>query len=224
MLPFSDFNEILLSSTIYIAVWTLLHSLVRGYGTFKHAPTVLFVHNCIQVIISLTLLSLAILSLIPSTGSEVLATVQADQALIPRYAYHMSKFYEYLDVFFFVADGGKVDLHFGFHHLTTPYLTYFRVLSGFWGWQVFAGLNALHHTLMYGFFAGAGWTHAILPWTRYIQLVVGVVWDLLIIRAKSAKGEAVAGNWVAVGLLSAYLALLTREIRMRRKIRDGKQN
>ncbi len=39
------------------------------------------------------------------------------------YAYHLSKFYEYIDVFNLVAGGVTIGPHMAFHHITTPVMT-----------------------------------------------------------------------------------------------------
>jgi hypothetical protein len=147
--------------------------------------------------------------------------LKSNEDFIPRYLYHISKFYEYLDIIFFVADGGDVDLHFGFHHLTTPYLTYFRVLNDHRGWEVFAALNAFHHAIMYSFFAGAKSVHVALPFTRNIQLVVGILWDIWLMIYRD-PGVNIMGRGIAIFLLTSYLILMTREIRMKRSAEKTK--
>lgn len=155
--------------------------------------------------------------------------------------YHLSKLYEYTDILLVLSNHGPnyrlfsqqpIDLHFGFHHLTTPYLTLFRMIrSSETGWEVFAALNCAHHVIMYAFFGGGvncvglrpEVLRRVLPWTGALQLVAGIameVWPLIENRGKiNAQGHKkdLEGHWVALGLLSCYLVLYTRDMRMRAK-------
>jgi hypothetical protein len=222
----TTFTEELAWTGVFAALWVAMRLRVLKSGPMRNAASILHLHTCAQVAVSLYLLTVTLLSLAPtarsSTGSygKVLQAIRKDDAFLPRYSYHLSKFYEYLDIILFVADGGKVDLHFGFHHLTTPYLTFFRILTGYEGWQLFAALNAAHHVLMYAFFAGLTATHPLLPYTRYIQLIVGLLWEGWIVWHKGS-GRSVQPNVVAILLLTCYLIFLAREIRLRRAKKDA---
>ncbi|SPO01664.1 uncharacterized protein DNG_04337 [Cephalotrichum gorgonifer] len=133
-----------------------------------------------------------------------------------RGLYHASKFYEYVDIFNVRASGGVIDLHFGFHHLTTPYLTFIRVVQHSEGWKPFAALNAFHHGLMYAYFGGVEFTRPVLPWTGALQLVVGILVEAWVVRERLASGQGPLWPNVASGcILSAYLVLSTRELRLR---------
>lgn len=227
MVPLLKLPEVIVSTVTYVSVWQTIQLRVKQHGTFKHASAVIHVYSYVQVVVSSILLTLTLLSLVsppqhaPSTTTftTILHAVHKDDSFLPRYCLHLSRIFEYLDMVFFVAAGNTPDLHFAFHHLTTPYLTYFRTLHDYEGWQVFAALNGFHHVLMHLFFAGVtGWTRPVLPWTRYIQLIMGIGWDVWIVRGKLGKGEGgVRGYGVEAVLLSCYFVLLTREIRMSRR-------
>jgi hypothetical protein len=104
---------------------------------------------------------------------------------LARYTFHLSKTYEYVDILLVLACGGSINLHFAIHHLTTPYLTLFRVLPEqpvSQGSQLFVGLNALHPILLYAYLgswtAGAS-VKRVLPWTQRVQLLGGVLWEVV---------------------------------------------
>jgi len=223
-LPLTSLVEVAASTVIFVPVWAFIHYRVKRSGPFNLGKPFLQFLNGSEVVLAIYLLASIILatpalSAPLSSRSAIFASIsdrlQADDGFISRYSYHLSKFYEYFDIFFFVADGGEVGLHFGFHHLTTPYLTYFRYLNGHYGWQLFAALNAFHHSLMYAFFAGVQSVHGYLPYTRYIQLVAGVAWDAWLTMYMD-DGDSRVSRAVSIFLLTCYLYLLTREIRMRR--------
>jgi hypothetical protein len=70
------------------------------------------------------------------------------------------------------------------------------------------------NVVVYGYFAGAEWTKPILRYTRNIQLIAGILWDLGIVSGLLGDGKARLGNWVSIGLLSCYFVLHRREIRL----------
>jgi hypothetical protein len=101
------------------------------------------------------------------------------------------------------------------------YLTYSRVMLYPAGWKLFAGLNTLHHAIMYAYFGGAAIFSDILPWTGMLQLVAGILGESYVIRDVWSGGrecgsvDSLWANWVALGLLSTYLVLFTRDLRAR---------
>ena len=233
MAPFSTLPEVILSTTIFVPLWVLLRRHVRAHGPIPHALAMLQIHNAIQVVVAVYLIATTILSTVdPSSFPEPLqpmvVVIQAHNSFLPRYSYHLSKAYEYVDVILFVSKGGHtgkadIDLHFGFHHLTTPYLTYFRFLHNYDGWRILLLLNAVHHTLMYAFFAGVSWTYGFLPFTGYLQLIVGMLYGLWIAKGKMERGQDVRADIFAAGLLVCYFVLHTREMVLRRMARAKKE-
>jgi hypothetical protein len=231
MAPLCTFREIAFSTILYSIVWASIRYSVKHRGPARHAKAVLHFHSWVQVFFSSVLLSLTILSLLPPPRvapvgiNTVQLRIREDAAFLPRYLHHLSRIFEYLDLLFFVAAGNTPDIHFAFHHLTTQYLTYFRLLHDCEMWQVFTALNGFHHVLMHLFFAGAQWTHPILPWTRYIQLIGGIGCDLWLLRKRRSSSEADGkgvGYIVSAVLLNCYLVLLTREIMSRRSASERK--
>ncbi|KIW08565.1 uncharacterized protein PV09_00530 [Verruconis gallopava] len=218
MAPLQTLTEVALSTLLFVLAWGGLRLWVANHGRIPGSDKVLHAHSWVQVAVSLALFTTTLLSAVQHDGlpTALAQTLHAQDAFLPRYAVHLSRVFEYLDMLFFVAAGHAPDLHFAFHHLTTPYLTWFRALRDFDGWRLFVGLNTFHHVLMHLFFAGVTSTRALLPWTRYVQLVAGVACDVWIAWGKARAGGRVAGYLVSAALLTSYFVLLTREIVMRR--------
>jgi hypothetical protein len=190
-------------SLIFILFWLSLHLYVSRNGPIRGASTITKCNSCVYSAASLVLL---VLILLPSDD------------MLARRLYHASKFYEYVDILNVRATGASIDLHFGFHHLTTPYLTFIRVVQNSRGWKPFAALNAFHHTLMYAFFGGVGWLQPLLPWTGYLQLVVGIGVESWLVGEKMRREGRDAGpNVIAGFILTAYLVLFTRGLVIRNR-------
>jgi hypothetical protein len=141
--------EVLTSTLIFTILWTLLQIHIQHHGPYPSARHLMRLHNYIQVLLSLMLLATNLACHIPTLAvlSPLQAPLQAESCRVPRMLYHASKFYEYCDILIFVAQGGGVGLHFGFHHLTTPWYTLARVVRDHQGWGVFAAWNGVHHAL-----------------------------------------------------------------------------
>jgi len=208
-------REVLSATALFICSWMLLKSIVRSQQPINMAGKLMKIHNRIQIMLSVVLLSLITLSLIPgSQALPVLATIQKQNACLPRLAYHYSKFYEYADILLMVAQAKEIGLHFGFHHLTTPWYTMLRVVRSYEGWWLFAWLNAFHHTFMHVYFSGGTWTRPILVYTSNAQLIAGILWDIWILKLKFAEGKSLLGNLIGELLLISYLVLHRRDVRM----------
>lgn len=191
----------LLQTILFVSAWRRLHCHVQTRGPIPGAARVTRINSQAYAVASLVLL---VLILSPSHNP------------LARRLYHASKFYEYVDIFNVRASGGAIDLHFGFHHLTTCYLTFFRVIYNSEGWKPFAAVNAFHHALMYAYFGGVQFPRPVLPWTGALQLVVGIMMEIWVTRRKVMTGEELVWPNVLSGcLLCTYLILSTREILMR---------
>lgn len=111
----------------------------------------------------------------------------------------------------------------------TMYLTYARVLLLPRGWKIFAGLNTMHHAIMYAYFGGAVIFSDILPWTGMLQLVAGILGELYVIRdvwnggMECGSVDSLWANWAALGLLSTYLVLFSGDLRARGE-KSGKKD
>jgi hypothetical protein len=164
-----------------------------------------------------------------------------DQKL--RLIYHVSKIYEYIDIFNVLAVGGEVNTHFGVHHFTvrlrlfppfssntvfpsinileTPYLTYSRVILHPIGWKLFALLNTFHHSIMYAYFGGMTIFSDLLPWTGSLQLVLGLLGEVFVLWGRCGGKEGVWASGVAMALLGTYGVLFAGDL-MRRGEKDEK--
>jgi hypothetical protein len=203
-----------LQSLVYLSVWGLTSLCVRYSGLSKTtAPSFMKYNNRLYSLASLTLFLLIL-----SSGFDPQYNTAA------RTLYHFSKFYEYLDIMGVTAAGGSVSLHFGFHHLTTPWLTFVRVLpdspESHEGWRWFAAANAAHHALMYAYFGGWAQTRRVrevLLWTGEVQLWIGMLADGWVVSKRLVtKGEGLGDVWrflVSTGLLGTYYILNRRERR-----------
>ncbi|KAK9345906.1 hypothetical protein V1522DRAFT_405707 [Lipomyces starkeyi] len=205
---------ILCPTVVFVTTAAFIRSRVLSHGPLPMSSTLIKFNNRFYGAVSLWFLFTILLSHMTASYSANslfwLLPTDADR----RYAYHLSKFYEYIDILLVLANGGQVALHFGFHHLTTPVLTYVRVLKHHQGWELFATLNALHHVLMYSYFGGISAFRPILKWTGTLQLVMGILAEIRMIWVKLADGEVVWPNMIASLLLVCYMMLFVREIKM----------
>ncbi len=199
-----------LQSLLYLTLWQTTTHLVQRHGpSTTIAPLFTKLNSRLYSLLSLLLFLLIILS--PSQHDSLARTL-----------FHLSKFYEYIDLLGVAAAGSTIDLHFGFHHLTTPWLTFVRVLSaeGCEGWRWFGAANTAHHGLMYAYFGGwqAPWVREVLLWTGQVQLGIGMVADGWVVGKKLGDGGGIGEVWrflVSGALLGVYWVLQRREMRLR---------
>jgi len=198
---FLSLPQILASTGLFTLSWLAIDRRVTRNGPIPGARTLSRISNGLYSPASLLLL---LLILDPSRDAQA------------RYLYHLSKFYEYSDVLLVRAAGGAIDLHFAIHHLTTPYLTFFRVVRESEGWRWVAALNAFHHGVMYAYFAGWAAARPVLPWTGFLQLVVGIGGEGKIALRKTREGDSAGANLVGLALLCTYFVLFLRDLVLRR--------
>lgn len=192
----------IVQSLVFVTLWTLLHQYITIHGPISQARKFTQVNSTIYSAVSLFLMLLIVAS--PAQG-------------LARHLYHISKFWEYIDILGVCAAGSSIDLHFGFHHLTTPWYTFFRVLQHHEGWWAFAAANTGHHVLMYAFFGGATGLRPVLDMTGFLQLLIGIATDLQLIRHKMVRSDGpLWPNILGATLLSTYLMLWMREMGMRK--------
>ncbi|PKS12305.1 hypothetical protein jhhlp_001605 [Lomentospora prolificans] len=196
----------LAQTAVFSAIWQALHSHVKQSGPIRGASTVTKINSIFYAFASLAMMILVIVR------PEIDAT--------SRYIYHYSKFYEYVDILNVRASGGAIDLHFGFHHLTTSYFTWIRTIHNYAGWKAFAIANTFHHTIMYGYFGGWQLPRPILPYTGALQLIIGMIADGMVVKEKLENGGPIWPNIISSSILLTYLILSTRELRMRARERE----
>lgn len=202
--------SVVMSTVIFVSVWIAVAQHTRQRGPNTAARLLIKANSYFYSFVSLLLF----LYIVQSKSTKEWSNSGAG------YLYHLSKFWEYIDIILVTATRGTIDLHFAFHHLTTPYLTYVRVIRYAEGgtWKGFAALNTLHHVLMYAFFGGWNFLRPALPFTGCLQLVAGILVEIWEIQRKFTKTEKNDGIWphlVTGGLLACYLILFIRDLRMR---------
>ncbi|KAL2843709.1 hypothetical protein BJY01DRAFT_248484 [Aspergillus pseudoustus] len=204
--PLTTIPELATFTLLSTTTWLAIRLYVHRNGPVSWARRGMKINNTLYAILSLSMF--------------ISITMGESQPFIPAahtpYIYHLSKFYEFTDILLVCAAGGPISLHFGFHHLTTPHLTFIRFLDGYEGWRVFSSANTFHHVLMYTYFAGALMLRPLLPWTGTVQLVVGIVVDLVIGARKCTEGEKDWQYFASAALLSVYFVLHLRDLRARR--------
>ncbi|KAI0102554.1 hypothetical protein GGR51DRAFT_286592 [Nemania sp. FL0031] len=203
------FILMILQTFCFITAWLSIDHHVTHHGPIPSARTLNKIHSRAYSVLSTLLLYL---------------TLSPNHDDIARTLYHISKFWEYINILTVRASGGLIDLHFGFHHLTTPYLTFFRVLRNSEGWRTFAALNTAHHALMYAYFGGAGVVRPVLDFTGCAQLVIGIAMEVRVLWSRNLYVDEVRvwPHVFAAGLLGMYLVLWAREMKIRRVEREAK--
>ncbi|KAL3486681.1 hypothetical protein BJX62DRAFT_241734 [Aspergillus germanicus] len=221
--------ELLTFTLLSITTWLSLQLYVRHYGLISLARSIIKFNSWIYTIVSFFMFLVIITVPDSPTGTGITTEEHTFfSSASKRYIYHLSKFYEFLDILLVCAAGSPINLHFAFHHLTTPYLTFVRFLPGTAknnndGWRAFAAANTFHHVLMYAYFGGASVLGSILPVTGTLQLLIGIAVDLAVGFRRYRAGDAGAGGvgacwpyFASAGLLGVYFVLHLRDLRARR--------
>jgi hypothetical protein len=201
MAPLTTMRELVTFTTLSTTAWLTLHLYVCYNGPIPSSRAIIKLNSWFYATVSFIMMVIVVISTTETQASAM------------RYAYHLSKFYEFLDILLVCASGGSINLHFGFHHLTTPYLTLIRFLNHYEGWRAFTALNTFHHVLMYTYFGGAAIVRPLLPWTGMSQLLVGLGVDIAVGMGKYTHGEELWPNIVSGCFLGIYLVLSLRDLR-----------
>jgi hypothetical protein len=203
--PLTSLQSVILTTGPFVFLWTTLRGYIQRNGALSIARTTTTLNSQLYAIFSLGLASLIL--------NDVFQfyPVDAVKSQDLAYIYHLSKFYEYVDIFNLVADGKVIGPHMAFHHLTTPFLTHFRVLNAS-DWQLFAFLNCFHHFWMYGYFGGVKVFRPILPVTGWVQLIAGIGLDVFWLSQNRDAPEA-TNRAVSVLLLTRYAMLFYQELK-----------
>ncbi|KAM5341752.1 hypothetical protein ACJ41O_014783 [Fusarium nematophilum] len=196
-----DLTLTLLSTAIFLASWQIIRLHVAAHGPINQARIITKINSWFYSAASLAFI---LLLTFPSLDHQA------------RHVFHLSKLYEYIDVLGVCATGREIDLHFGFHHLTTPYLTLVRVIWYSEGWRIGAALNTFHHVLMYAYFGGASFLGPALYVTGVVQLVVGLAGEARILSRRDGEGQ-VWPHVTGFGLMGAYLCLWTLSVLPKRE-------
>ncbi|KAJ9645595.1 hypothetical protein H2204_001176 [Knufia peltigerae] len=204
--PLTSLQSVILTSGPFIFFWSTLRAYVERNGAFPWTRTVIHLNSQAYSLFSLVL---AYLILNDAFHFQEISGIKSSDL---AYVYHLSKFYEYIDVFNLVANGQSIGPHMAFHHITTPFLTYFRVLNAS-EWQLFAFLNCFHHFWMYAYFGGMSAFRPVLPITGWLQLAGGIALDVRYLILNSQKAPESANRAIAVLLLTRYAMLFHEELK-----------
>jgi GNS1/SUR4 family len=251
-LPLTTLPSIILTTGPFIFFWSLFRQYIAKRGPLRSFTTITTLNSQFYALYSALLAYLLIQSYViqyknaqlPSDPFEDRLPLQSQSPItVPLpfnlslpftnktslsiselgYIYHLSKLYEYVDVFNLLAQGKIIGPHMAFHHITTPYLTYFRILNtSSDDWRIFALANCVHHTFMYAYFGGIGaWLRRVILVTGGVQLVLGLgVEGWWFWRTGGGKmldgmeGEEEARNrGIAALLLVRYATLFVEEVK-----------
>ncbi|RMZ76394.1 hypothetical protein DV737_g4868, partial [Chaetothyriales sp. CBS 132003] len=200
-LPLTDLQSVILTSGPFVFFWSMLRRYISRAGPIPEFTSITHLNSLLYAIFSAGLAYLIWQSFFEPDMQiyelpfrlPVLATnTLVIETWMLGYAHHVSKFYEYVDVFNLVAQGFTINTHMAFHHITTPYLTYSRIISmplssltttatSDWladyvsplppilayalispDWRVFSLANSIHHTIMYTYFSRVPGTEWLL--------------------------------------------------------------
>ena len=202
----TSLRSVILTTGPFVFLWSTLRGYVERNGPFAFARLLTRLNSQIYALFSLLLAYLILNDVFHIQEFEHVRG--SDLA----YIYHVSKFYEYVDVFNLVASGNKIGPHMAFHHITTPFLTHFRVLNAS-DWQVFAFLNCLHHFWMYAYFGGVSSFRPILPVTGWLQLAAGIGLDVYWLAVNGRELPESTNRAISVLLLTRYAMLFYEELK-----------
>jgi hypothetical protein len=237
-LPLASLKQVILTTGPFLFVWSYMRGHISKHGALPMFSTITTINSIVYAAFSALLSYLLIQSyllqqdasshrpiFVPLPLGLTVPFLERSSLTIAEigYIYHLSKFYEYMDVINLIGQGKVVGQHMAFHHITTPYLTYFRVLecSGD-DWRVFALANTIHHTLMYAYFGGLGdWLRSVFPVTGCLQLALGIGVDALwmywteggkkLAGTGASKDEA-RNRGIAILVLARYAMLYAKEL------------
>lgn len=210
--PLTSLQSVILTTGPLVFLWTTSRRYIQRNGPLSIAQITTTLNNQLYSLFSLGLAGLLLNDVFQFHPlGDIIKTNNL------AYIYHLSKIYEYIDIFNLVASGKIIGPHMAFHHLTTPFLTHLRVLNAT-DWQAFALLNCFHHFWLYGYFGGVAVFRRILPVTGWVQLVVGIGVDVFWLSQnwKNENPEA-TNRLISVLLLTRYAMLFYEELRTGRQ-------
>ncbi|KIW86843.1 uncharacterized protein Z519_12629 [Cladophialophora bantiana CBS 173.52] len=205
--PLTSLQSVILTTGPFVFLWSTLRGYVARNGPFSVARPVTRLNSQVYALFSL---ALAYLILNDVFHFQDLQQVVKSSDL--AYIYHLSKFYEYIDVFNLVAAGTPINPHMAFHHITTPFLTHFRVLNAS-DWQLFAFLNCFHHFWMYAYFGGVTAFRPILRVTGWVQLIAGIGMDVYYFASQGQGAPEARNRAIGIMILTRYAMLYYEEIK-----------
>jgi hypothetical protein len=203
--PLTSLQSVILTTGPFVFLWSILRGYISRNGPLGFARPLTRLNSQLYALFSLALAYLILNDVFHFSELDINSSDLA-------YAYHLSKIYEYIDVFNLVAAGTEIGPHMAFHHITTPFLTYFRVLNAS-DWQLFAFLNCFHHFWMYSYFAGISSFRPILPLTGWIQLGAGIALDVHYCATQGREAPEAKNRAISIMLMARYAMLFYEELK-----------
>lgn len=196
------FSTLLLISFLECTVLIItIHMKQRGRRGYRQAKAIQRINSTIYALFSLIL------------GICMLLPQPIDSLKNLGYIYHLSKFYESIDIFLFLLSGNIPNLHFVVHHATTPILTMDAVIGRPpRDWRLCAIANLLHHTFIYAYFGGYTAFRPVLVYSGSLQLGLGI--------AACARAAFITGGQhgvIGLVLYTSYALLYIKELQDSKK-------
>ena len=204
--PLTSLQSVILTTGPFVFLWSMLRGYVNRDGRVSIARPFTRLNGQLYALFSLALAYLILNDVFHF--QEIKGLESSDLA----YIYHLSKFYEYIDVFSLVAAGTEIGSYMAFRHLTMPFLTYFRVLNAS-DWQLFAFLNCFHNFWMYSYFGGVSPFRPILTVTGWLQLAAGLGLDLYYCVTQGREFSESKNRAVSIMFLARYTMLFYEELK-----------
>lgn len=207
--PLTSLQSVILTTGPFVFFWSTLRRYISRNGVLGFARPFTRLNNQLYALFSLGLAYLILNDVFHFQDDVAGLKLQTSDL---AYIYHLSKIYEYIDVFNLVAAGTEIGPHMAFHHITTPFLTHFRVLNAS-DWQPFAFLNCCHHFLLYSYLAGVSAFRPILPLTGWLQLGAGIALDVYYCATKGREAPESTNRAISVMLMTRYAMLFYEELK-----------
>ena len=126
-LPLTTLPSLLVSSLIFFVIAQSIHRYVSSHGPIPKSPTALKLVDCFYAIFSFLMMAAILAEATnqipfkdrwpPFAKGEPPEQNKVTFSVV-GYVYHLSKTWEYIDVFLLIAVGGRVGTHMAVHHLT----------------------------------------------------------------------------------------------------------
>jgi hypothetical protein len=253
--PLTSLQSVILITGPLVFLWSYLRQYISRNGPPRNATQLKTINSAILAISNIALGYLILNDILHfhdqpalpfsnnnnnnSNSNSIFAPIQRNLALDTKrrlttddlgYLFHISKIYAYTHLYLLIALGQPIPSSMAFEHLTSPFLTYFRVLNGS-EWHWFVLLACVHNVLVYGCdsFEGLlgmrlGWLNPLVMATEWMQLAVATGNDALYLVTEGREGKEVTERGIAMLLWVRYGMLSWKEREdARKKIGKGRE-
>jgi hypothetical protein len=205
--------EFLTTSSLLFVISTLLLEKFTNSPSYKpHAiiPKIQKLNNLFYSLFSLVMFFFGVLE---ASNNGILTTRKSSILQIFFY----SKFYEFIDVFLVILNKSPVNLHFRFHHSTTPSLAWICIHGGNFIYLPLLLVNTLLHFFLYLFFSGYWKNILTLRILGFSQLLIGIIFSTFSLIRALQLGSIFFNELYGLFLFLCYLGLYIREIKDEKK-------